>query len=343
MVDPDDQQSVDAITYERWYEATFPLLSRTADDLRTELTRFLNDFASEFEFRSEGVDRVRPKGLARSYEKVVRKRVANPETLLGNPSAVQDLVAGRVLVRTLEDARRAAQALEANPIGISDHRIENKRSEAGYRAIHADGAMEVRDPETRELCVVPIEIQIKTLAQHVFGQHTHETAYVGDEINRDPRFEPVRNLQRVLSAQLDVIDNLQEEIERVSRDLRFSIAQDPQDETVSFKTVLRLARDKWETLILFEQGQRIAEAAAVAGITSLEELGDVASPTSPSRTTVEEEFRSVHHREPGVDEVICGLIADYGRRQALDTPLEEDNAAPEDEQSGGTQEAGDSA
>src|SRR5262245_25032370 len=65
---------------------------------------------------------------------------------------------------------------------------EPRRS--SYRALHIDGSITVRIVD-RDF-TVPFELKVKTLAQHVFGQHTHEEAYVPNDVNGNPRYELVR-------------------------------------------------------------------------------------------------------------------------------------------------------
>jgi ppGpp synthetase/RelA/SpoT-type nucleotidyltranferase len=94
---------------------------------------------------------------------------------------------------------------------------------SGYRAVHIDGSVTVRVAD-RDV-TVPFELQVKTLAQHVFGQHTHEEAYVPNEANGDPRYELVRVLQSALAEQLNAADLLLARLEDVADALRDDIAR----------------------------------------------------------------------------------------------------------------------
>ncbi len=93
-----------------------------------------------------------------------------------------------MLVLSLNDVgglRRAVESLGleegglypfGNPEDFDLEDINENPRPGGYRALHIDGSVTVREGETDY--VVPFEIQVKTLAQHVYGQHTHDEAYV---------------------------------------------------------------------------------------------------------------------------------------------------------------------
>jgi ppGpp synthetase/RelA/SpoT-type nucleotidyltranferase len=115
--------------------------------------------------------------LQRCDEKDGRRRFPLPD-LLGVRVLVRSLNDVAAVKRALEDLR--ADGRELYPLGnAEDFDVEDMNGNprrTGYRALHVDGSVSVRVAE-RDV-TVPFELQVKTLAQHVFGQHTHDEAYV---------------------------------------------------------------------------------------------------------------------------------------------------------------------
>ena len=148
---------------------------------------------------------------------------------------VPDLLGVRVLVRSLNDVaavRRALEDLQAgrrelyplgNPEDFDVEDMNGSPRRTGYRALHVDGSVTVRVADCD--VTVPFELQVKTLAQHVFGQHTHEEAYVPDDANGDPRYELVRVLQTAFAEQLHAADLLLARLEDVAGAVRDDIAR----------------------------------------------------------------------------------------------------------------------
>ena len=177
---------------------------------------------------------------------------------------VHDLLGVRVLVRSLNElvaVRRAVEELQAGrgelyPLGNpDDFDVEDINADprpTGYRALHIDGSVTVRVAE--EDFTVPFEIQVKTLAQHVFGQNTHEGAYVPDEANQDPRYELVRGLQRALAEQLNAADLLLAQLEDVADAVRDDITRRKAGLEINAASVANVVREK--TGLEAESGRR---------------------------------------------------------------------------------------
>ena len=177
-------------------------------------------------FAVERIENARIKDVRRVLAKARRKELSDADGLLRRCDEqegrrrfpVQDLLGVRVLVRSLNDAAAVKRTLEnlraarreLYPLGNpDDFDVEDMNGDprpSGYRALHIDGSVTVRVADGD--VTVPFELQVKTLAQHVFGQHTHEEAYVPNEANGDPRYELVRVLQTALAEQLNTVDLL---------------------------------------------------------------------------------------------------------------------------------------
>jgi ppGpp synthetase/RelA/SpoT-type nucleotidyltranferase len=191
----------------------------------------------------ERIENARIKDVRRVLAKARRKQLSDADGLLRRCDEqegrrrfpVRDLLGVRVLVRSLNDAAAVKRTLknlqaarrELYPLGNQDDfDVEDMNGDprpSGYRALHIDGSVTVcvagRD------VTVPFELQVKTLAQHVFGQHTHEEAYVPNEANGDPRYELVRVLQTALAEQLNTVDLLLARLEDVASAVREDIAR----------------------------------------------------------------------------------------------------------------------
>jgi ppGpp synthetase/RelA/SpoT-type nucleotidyltranferase len=204
---------------------------------------FIADWADVWGFSVEQIESARIKDDRRVFAKAQRKGLSDAGGLLRRCDEkdgrrrfpVHDLLGVRVLVRSLNDVAAVQRALadlrarggEVYPLGNRDdfdlEDINGSPRPSGYRALHVDGSVTVRVAE-RDF-TVPFEIQVKTLAQHVFGQHTHEEAYVPDEANRDQRYEVVRILQKALAEQLNAADLLLATLEDAADAVRDSIAR----------------------------------------------------------------------------------------------------------------------
>jgi ppGpp synthetase/RelA/SpoT-type nucleotidyltranferase len=194
-------------------------------------------------FSVEQIENARIKDARRVFAKARRKGLSAADELLQRCDEkdgrrrfpVHDLLCIRVLVRSLNDVAAVKRALEdlqtggrgLYPLGNpEDFDVEDMNADprpSGYRALHIDGSVTVRVAD-RDV-TVPFELQVKTLAQHVFGQHTHEEAYVPNEANGDPRYELVRVLQSALAEQLNAADLLLARLEDVADALRDDIAR----------------------------------------------------------------------------------------------------------------------
>ena len=187
-----------------------------------------------WEFSYQVIERARVKEAQRIHAKALRRGLDNPDQLLErcyekdgrNRFPVHDLLGVRVLVLSVNHMAALKQAVEnldteegrlypfgnSEDFGLED--INESPRPGGYRALHIDGSVTVREGETDY--TVPFEIQVKTLAQHVYGQHTHDEAYVPDAENEDSRYEFVKGLQAALAEQLNAADLLLAQIEDVA-------------------------------------------------------------------------------------------------------------------------------
>lgn len=219
------------------------IFERAIAEIEQRVGFFVADWGRVRGFSVEQIENARVKDPRRVFAKVRRKGLSEADDLLQRCDEkdgrcrfpVPDLLGVRVLVRSLNDVRtmkRAIEDLQAGrrelyPLGNpEDFDLEDMNGEprpSGYRALHIDGSVTVRLADGD--VAVPFELQVKTLAQHVFGQHTHEEAYVPDEANGDPRYELVRVLQAGLAEQLNAADLLLARLEDVAAAVREDVVR----------------------------------------------------------------------------------------------------------------------
>jgi len=254
-------------------------LSRVVERFLTELQELRPDLHVE-----RMTESLRAKSAGRTKTKASRKNIEAPEALLqpredqerGLPCfPVGDLLGLRVLVRSLRDKDIIKDAVESRRnIGEGDYLFVDDINEhprtSGYRALHIDGALAVE--RAGETYLLPFEVQVKTLAQHVFGQHTHEDAYVRDEINSDPRFGVVRRLQRAMAESLNAVDLTQAEIEGLSEGIREQIAGGPAGEDIEYASVMSVVRQTHGATLTVVEASAIAKRARDVGLASTEEF-----------------------------------------------------------------------
>jgi ppGpp synthetase/RelA/SpoT-type nucleotidyltranferase len=224
-------------------ESNQEVLKRAIAEIEQQVGFFVADWGKICGFAVERIENARIKDVRRVLAKARRKELSDADGLLRRCDEqegrrrfpVQDLLGVRVLVRSLNDAAAVKRTLEnlqaarreLYPLGNpDDFDVEDMNGDprpSGYRALHIDGSVTVRVVD-RDV-TVPFELQVKTLAQHVFGQHTHEEAYVPNEANGDPRYELVRVLQTALAEQLNTVDLLLAKLEDVASAVRDDIAR----------------------------------------------------------------------------------------------------------------------
>lgn len=227
----------------RFLDCKQEVFQRAIAEIEQRVGFFIADWGTISGFSVERIENARVKDPRRVFAKARRKGLSEADDLLQRCDLkdwrrrfpVPDLLGVRVLVRSLNDVaavKRALEDLRADgrelyPLGnAEDFDVEDMNGNprpTGYRALHVDGSVTVRVAE-RDV-TVPFELQVKTLAQHVFGQHTHDEAYVPNEANGDPRYEVVRVLQTALAEQLNAADLLLAKVEHVAAAVRADIAR----------------------------------------------------------------------------------------------------------------------
>lgn len=313
-----------------WLEEQGPLLSRAIGEVQRGVEHFIDDWSKTWGFRYEEIEKVRIKEPFRVFAKAERKGVSQPDELLtrcveqdgGMRFPVQDLLGVRVLVLSLNDVEALREGLEGllagsrlYPLGNpQDARVEDINESprpSGYRALHIDGSVKVRvGEEERD---VPFEVQVKTLAQHVFGQHTHDEAYVPDGGNDDPRYEHIRGLQEALAETLNGADLLLAQTEELAKMVRDEILRREAGEEVSSASVANAVYGQFEVMIRDEEAERWAERSLEMGISRTAEFEALIDLSGDKAVEENERFLRERGRRPAHAELIDALL---GLKQA---------------------------
>ncbi|MDX6609400.1 MAG: pyrophosphokinae [Solirubrobacterales bacterium] len=313
-----------------WLEAQDVLLRRAIEEIEKRVKAFIVDWAGVWGFRYEEIEKVRIKDAPRLLAKADRKGLTKSDQLLTRREEggrmrfpVQDLLGVRVLVLSLNDVVRLKKGveglLEGNeqllyPLGnAEDARVEdineNPRPK-GYRALHIDGSVTVRVREADR--GVPFEVQVKTLAQHVFGQHTHDEAYVPDDGNDDPRYEHIRGLQESLAESLNGADLLLARTEEMAGMVRDDILRRAAGEGLSPASVANAVREQFGVTIREHEALRWTEQGLRVGITESAAFAALIDPTGDKAADLAEQFRHEHDRAPAYGELIDELLESPG-------------------------------
>jgi ppGpp synthetase/RelA/SpoT-type nucleotidyltranferase len=325
----------DPEVFRRWREDKLALLKRGEEELKHRVSFFLGDIAAEDpKVHVESDPDTRIKEAERIITKCAQRSIHDPEELL-QPGCEKrgamtfplgDLLGVRVLVRSLADLKAIRRWAEDHPLGDASNMViddinEDPRS-SGYRALHIDGTVtvEITDgPQT-----LPFEAQFKTLAQHVFGQHTHEDAYVRDELNSDPRFDVVRNLQRAMAESLNAADLMQTEIEILAERIKVEISDQPATEAITPASVISVVRALYGDVLAVGDAQTIARRAEGIGMRRSEELRASIDPAGHRGKEAHDFMTSALRRAPTAGEQISDILNRIRSEREEATPVEDE-------------------
>lgn len=309
-----------------WLKESSEALGRAIDALQDLVAFFIKDWGNTYEFAVEQIENARIKDAPRIAAKGTRRGLMNADALLKrcHPKQgrdrfpVHDLLGVRILVRSLNEAgafRRAVEAFQAGqsegfPLGnVEDLGLEDFNESprpSGYRALHIDGSVTVMVGLVQ--WTVPFEIQVKTIAQHVYGQHTHDEAYVPDLANQDARYDLVKDLQKALAEQLNGADLLLAPLENLAATVRDEITSNQATEELSAASITNAVREMHGLLLKPAQAERYSSRAREAGMESTEMFAALIDPSREGAGGFAEEFQLTWHRRPTIAELIDGLI-----------------------------------
>ena len=315
----------DAYAFDEWYEDHWAFFNRGLEDLERLLEHFVADWTEEYGFRLERPLVVRLKSRSRLLEKCTRKGIIDDfALLLRQPFPVSDIIGGRFVTRSLDDVHRLAQAIEENMNvgGLNHEDMVNSPSETGYRAHHFDGSIEV---ELRGVTnVVPVELQLKTLAADAWGYYTHDEAYSWTANNEDARFRRVRMFHRIIADQLHAVDELVSVVEELSRDAAYEISEGSTEGVFDLARVLNLVYSEYEYLLQVAEAQELLEMAVAKGVDSDGSLAELINPNSSFVASAAESFRITQKRAPRVPELLKAVLDSVPTGGSVDAGLAEE-------------------
>lgn len=350
-----------------WLIDNDELLKRAIAQIKERVEHFLTDWGSTYEFSAKDIAGARIKDAPRTLAKARRHGVTDPNDLLNrcyekdgqHRFPVHDLLGVRVLVLSLNDVEAVKEAVESlragaegadeedYPLGnFHDYALEDINEaprKGGYRALHVDGSVSVRIE--MDQFDVPFEIQVKTLAQHVYGEHSHDEAYVPDEANEDPRYELVRALQSALAEQLNAADLLLAQIEEVAGEVRDAILSQEVGDDLTALSVIVAVLERTGVRLRLDEASEVAELAQRGGFETKDELAEFVDPASEAAGEFADAFEAEHRRRPRAKEAVVGMVRGRSEpsteeRLAEPTPpneldnLESDIVAPTEEEGG---------
>lgn len=315
-----------------WYRTIQPYFTRGASDLESSVKRLLDDWAAEYMIEVVGVSTPRIKTLARTTQKVQRYidegRTVNP----GNSFNVKDLLGIRVVVRGLSDLENLRIAF-AEQFELCDLAFDDKvhsPTVTGYRALHADGMIRTRI--AREEVDIPFEVQVKTLAQDIWGSYTHHDAYSRLDLREDARFERVNRLQRIISDQLACVDALHGEISELTQDIAHEITESPLDSQspLDYAGVVNVVHTHMDQVVLGAPAvDAILQATKEAGGTTVGGLANIIAGyrEAAAAALVEDLSRSPHPLEVVLKALHLSSVDTAAPQAVVD-----DSTRPEDSQ-----------
>lgn len=297
--------------FNAWYADRRDHFARAQDDLVQVVARFVTDWGEVDGFRRpEDHERGAVKSAERAFAKCVGKGITEDfdRLLTDQPFIVGDFCRTRLIFRSRGDVEAFKSSVEQRwPLGAPDLEDFTLRpSETGYRALHINGALvaHVRDVEV----AVPYEVQVKTVAQNAWGYYTHDSSYVQTVFNQHPRWGQVRALQQLLSDQLHVVDQLQQQIEIVGEDVAHDVAEGADPDEVMFMNVRTALRDLYGESCTVGQAQRLVRRARDAGLTTMDQFAERISPDRPAAAQARESFEATRDRAPTGFELAAELL-----------------------------------
>ena len=297
--------------FKAWYDGRRDHFARAQDDLVQVVTRFVSDWGEVDGFRRpEAHERGAVKSAERAFAKCLGRGISEDfdQLLVDQPFVVGDFCRTRLIFRSRGDVEAFRFSVEQRwPLGTPE--VEDftlRPSETGYRALHINGALlaHVRDVEV----AVPYEVQVKTVAQNAWGYYTHDSSYVQTVLNQHPRWGQVRALQQLLSDQLHVVDQLQQQIEIVGEDVAHDVAEGADPDEVMFMNVRAALRDLYGESCTVGEAQRLVRRARDAGLTTMGQFADRISPDRPAAPQVRESFEATRDRAPTAFELAAELL-----------------------------------
>lgn len=188
------------------------------NDLETARTKWLHEAPQHAEFAKALADRLtsalRPLGIwfevshrLKAIDSLLKKLIRKPEY---SYESLPDKVGLRVVVRYRSDLDKVIAVVVTDLIcgDKDDKALELGEDRVGYQSRHLDRvSLPGSDPRQSEFPAEKFwaELQLRTLAQHLWSEMSHDTVYKNDEtvVHLSPEFKRRVNL---MAGQIEVAD-----------------------------------------------------------------------------------------------------------------------------------------
>jgi ppGpp synthetase/RelA/SpoT-type nucleotidyltranferase len=152
---------------------------------------------------------------AKDVDSLVKKLLKKTEHTY---DSLPDKVGARIIVRFRSDLKPAIERVRKSLVCISEDPKDPGVDKVGYQSVHLDGvSLPDGDPD---IIRFPrdkfwVELQVRTLAQHLWSEMSHDTVYKNDETISalDP---DVRRRVNLMAGQIEVADR---EFDRLNKEL----------------------------------------------------------------------------------------------------------------------------
>jgi ppGpp synthetase/RelA/SpoT-type nucleotidyltranferase len=153
---------------------------------------------------------------AKELHSLIKKLLRKPHHTY---DSLSDKVGARCIIRYRDDLARVTEAAQRLFVcGPVDSKIDSLGvAQIGYLSIHIDVSLRENDPFAEEYVGVRAELQIRTLAQHLWSDMSHDSVYKNDEVfSRLPD-----TLKRRVNLMAGVIEVADMEFNRLNGELKF--------------------------------------------------------------------------------------------------------------------------
>ena len=218
------EEPLNIITKREYYEHTMPF-KRASELVELEIKHLCEDYyagnsISDSEIDDDDLEDIymsnnlngfiitsRIKKYYSTLRKLKKKNC--PATIDGIDKTLQDIAGIRILAPTLTDAYRICKDIkrEFEVIGFDDY-IENPKK-SGYQSLHLIVRKQVK--YRKEKKTLPIEIQIRTYAQHSWSYTEHKMVYSNPNPSDETKEKLRARSKSVLEFDQDIDALLHEE------------------------------------------------------------------------------------------------------------------------------------
>jgi len=183
----------------------------------------------------------RPKGMDSLVKKLIRKPEHTYESL-GDKAGV------RVIVRYRPDVARVLEILSGafECSGLEDTAGRLGTEKVGYRSWHVSVQLQTSDPHWPEFEDVCAEVQVRTLAQHVWSEMAHDVVYKNEARLPDDLVRRMNLLAGLIEVADDEFSRLNREVSELPEMGVYMVIHELE------RQYLRLVGSEWDRELSFD-------------------------------------------------------------------------------------------